>query len=154
MKNNKSKKLSNLIKEIKENEKVLVSKLIYEYVADDDDWYLKKIEEIHRIAIAAAVYNTIYYLIEKKNYDFFYETENGDKIFAIGIDYEENCLTAFDLQNFINRDYDEMEKEITKNNKRNIKYVDSMGAKYYAPTFSECDAWIEMILENLQNGNL
>lgn len=47
-----------------------------------------------------------------------------------------------------------MEKEITKNNKRNIKYVDSMGAKYYAPTFSECDAWIEMILENLQNGNL
>lgn len=154
MKNNKSKKLSNLIKEIKENEKVLISKLIYEYVADDDDWYLKKIEEIHRIAIVAAVYNTIYYLIEKKNYDFFYKTENGDKLFAIGIDYEENCLTAFDLQNFINRDYDEMEKEITKNNKRNIKYIDSMGAKYYAPTFSECDAWIEMILENLQNGNL
>lgn len=154
MKNKKSRELVNLILKIREDEEEIIRKLSLKYISAKTEWCLNEIEENHRLAITAVVSSTIKYMLEKQRYDCFYKTEDDSKFFVLGYNSEDNYVTAFNFGKIIVNDFDEIEKEITTDEERKVEYVDSTGTKFYTPTFEECDIWIEMILENLQSGNL
>lgn len=157
MENKNSQELVKQINEIKNAEKKAINKLAIQYISIKADWCLSEMEEIHRLAITEIISNIVKYMLEK-NYDCYYEAKDNSKFFVLGINYEDEYLTAFNFEKIINNNFEEIANEITTeittDEERTIKYIDSEGIRYCAPTFFECEHWIETILENLQDGNL